>query len=336
MPSKRIKCETTAIYHIITRVTGREFLLDAEVKDGMRKDLGKVAGYSGVEVLTYTIMDNHVHLLARIAGKCTADEKEILRRYQIMYGWKKTRGLARRWKHLRETKQMHLLHKEHQRERRRMDDLSEFMKTLKQLWSQHYNKKTRRKGTLWEGTFHSLLVDPEDTTFVGAYIDMNAVRAKIVESPEEYPWCGFAEAMGKSRRVIDNLDLRQGLMDMYRMPSDQALGKRLALEHLNRFFRAKKDLEDLPAEYWDKNGMLIHGGDLPISLFLRCRIGYFTRGLIIGTKHFVNQAFHDFREFFSSKRKTGARKIRGCRELSDLIYTARDLRKNVICFPQAP
>lgn len=331
MPAKRIKYEGIANYHVTLRVTGQEFLLDTKTKDEMRKDLGKAAGFSGAIVLTYALMDNHIHLLVRIGGKCTADEKELLRRYKILYGERRAHSLAKRWEHLRKLKKMRTVKKEKYNLRKRMNDLSKFMKLLGQLWSQHYNKRTGRKGTLWATTFHSVLVDPDRLVYTGAYIDMNAVRANITDSPENYPWCGFAEAMGKSLRVIDELDFKQGLIEMYRKHSDEVPGNQLIMEHLNRFFRIGKDLLKFPKECWDENGILRQDVDLPITLCLRCRIGYFTRGCIIGSKEFVNWAFHEFREFFGSRRKTGARKIHGSSELAELLYSARDLRKDVIC-----
>ena len=41
----------------------------------------------------------------------------------------------------------------------RMWDVSAFMKTLKQRFTQWFNKRHRRKGTLWEDRFRSVLVE---------------------------------------------------------------------------------------------------------------------------------------------------------------------------------
>lgn len=336
MSSKRIKLNTPAIYKISSRTPGDVFLFDTETKDDMRKDLGTTAGFCGVQVLTYSILDNHIHLLIKVQGTCTADANELLRRYGILNGEKKRYALAQKWKILRESNQLQLLQQEYKKLRTRMDDLSKFMKLLKQRWSQHFNKRKDRHGTIWNGTFKSSLVEPEEAVFPGAYIDLNAVRANIIESPEDYPWCGFAEAMGKFRRVIDGLDFRKGLLEMYQRPTDEMLGRQIALEHLERFFHVEKGLGDLPKGYWDKNGVLLRGGDLPIKLLLRCKVRYFTRGYIIGTKKFVNRVFLEHPEFFGPKRKTGARKIRGCKELAGILYVARDLRKDVIMLPRPP
>ena len=84
---------------------------------------------------------------------------------------------------------------------RRMGSLAMFVKVLKQRFSIGYNRLNERKGTLWEGPFRSVLVESsrEALAMVGAYIDLNAVRAGIVEDPKDYRFCGYGEAVGKGK-----------------------------------------------------------------------------------------------------------------------------------------
>ena len=98
---------------------------------------------------------------------------------------------------------------------RRMGDLSKYMKELKQWISRDYNKKVGRKGTLWEERFWSCLLEDsaETLTAVAAYIDRNAVRAGIVERPEDYRWCGYAEAHAghaEAQRTLASLFRQKG------------------------------------------------------------------------------------------------------------------------------
>src|SRR5690606_27693693 len=82
--------------------------------------------------------------------------------------------------------------------RARMNDVSEFMKTLKQRYTVWHNHTHRRFGTLWAERFKSVLVedDPGTLKMVAAYIDLNPVRAGLVEDPADYRWSGYGEAMG--------------------------------------------------------------------------------------------------------------------------------------------
>ena len=63
----RIKVEDrSATYHLMSRTAGGEYLFDDVVKEALRKLIWKMAAFSGVEVLTYCIMDNHFHILVSV------------------------------------------------------------------------------------------------------------------------------------------------------------------------------------------------------------------------------------------------------------------------------
>jgi hypothetical protein len=67
------------------------------------------------------------------------------------------------------------------------------------------------------------------------------------------------------------------------------------------------------------------------GVLLRCRVRYFTDGVVIGSRMFVNEAFAAARERFGAKRKDGARKMRGAAAAaaSGVLWSLRDLRKGV-------
>jgi REP-associated tyrosine transposase len=73
-----------------------------------------------------------------------------------------------------------------------------FMKMLAQRYAQHFNRKSRRCGPLWEGRFRSSPVDSERYLLTCyRYIELNPVRACMVSSPGDYPWSSFhTNAMG--------------------------------------------------------------------------------------------------------------------------------------------
>ena len=53
------------------------------------------------------------------------------------------------------------------------------------------------------------------------------------------------------------------------------------------------------------------GGKLSMSQLLRCRVRYFTDGVVIGSKAFIERYFEAKREYFGPGRTSGARKMRG-------------------------
>ena len=83
-----------------------------------------------------------------------------------------------------------------------MWDVSQFMKVLKQRFTQWFNgsRPLRRKGTLWEDRFRSVLVESgEVLRAMAAYIDLNPIRANLVSDPKDYRWSGYGEASAGRR-----------------------------------------------------------------------------------------------------------------------------------------
>ena len=74
----------------------------------------------------------------------------------------------------------------------RSDGAGRLMKALGQRYVQYVNRHYRRSGTLWEGRFRSCLVQ-EDDYLLGCYryIEMNPIRAGMVEHPADYRWSSY-------------------------------------------------------------------------------------------------------------------------------------------------
>jgi hypothetical protein len=68
-------------------------------------------------------------------------------------------------------------------------------------------------------------------------------------------------------------------------------------------------------------GVIAAKGQLPVEEYLRCRVRYFTEGLVLGSQEFV--IFTVFKDWFGMKRKDGTRRL----ELG--IYALRNLQKSV-------
>ena len=66
---------------------------------------------------------------------------------------------------------------------------------------------------------------------------------------------------------------------------------------------------------------------------LRCRVRYFSDGVVLGSKDFVNEIFEAFRgKAFHTERKEGARAMKGGGW--GQLYTVRDLRREAIRVPE--
>lgn len=236
----------------------------------------------------------------------------------------------------------------HGRFTKRMHDLSDFMKTLLQRFTRWFNRIHKRTGTLWEERFKSVIVESGTAArTMAAYIDLNPVRAGMVEDPADYRWSSYGEAVGGGRKG-NGKKAREGLVRA--ITSDKGGGfdasewkeasrryrrlMGLALERKTLNAKAgvsrkmkisKNDAEAL--ESGDNQTVL---PELGMARMLRCRVRYFTDGAVIGSKGFVNDVFAGSRERFSGKRSDGARRMRGSgKAAAGVLWSMRDLRVGV-------
>jgi putative transposase len=280
-----------AVYHCMTRTVNGERLLGDREKEILRKMIWRVADFSGVEILTYCIMSNHFHVLVRVPEPEKLSDAELMRRYRVLYP-KPTeyqtastavmeRELAAGGEEAEAIRQKLLA---------RMGDVSEFMKAVKQRFSVWYNRSHRRYGTLWAERFKSVLVEGRGNPLqtVAAYIDLNPVRAGMVEDPGEYRFCGYAEAVAGNRSARTGLSVvwssradgssraRSSYKEVLQMHRELIFGKRAAEAGLSEMGR-EKALRVLEKE----------NAVLPRATVLRCRVRYFTDGAILGSAEFV-------------------------------------------------
>lgn len=105
--------------------------------------------------------------------------------------------------------------------------LGNLMKRLGQRYVQYINRTYRRSGTLWEGRFKSCLTAEEDYVLAcSRYIEMNPVRACMVEHPADYRWSSYrVNAQGESSTLLSphEVYLRLGRDEKRRQSAYRAL-----------------------------------------------------------------------------------------------------------------
>jgi putative transposase len=79
--------------------------------------------------------------------------------------------------------------------------ISRMMQKLEGDFAGFYNRRKGRSGAFWEDRFHCTMVDDREY-FQNCmlYIDLNMVRARAVNHPRFWPWCGYAELTGARTR----------------------------------------------------------------------------------------------------------------------------------------
>jgi hypothetical protein len=329
MAQKRIIISnTTAAYHIICRTACQAYLLQEREREVFVKMMMQQARFAGIEVLAYCVMSNHVHLLARVSPIDTLPDRELLKRYLDYYGKEKVPQSTYSPEELEALLSAGGPDADAARERilSRMGDLSAFMRELKQRFTIWYNHEHDNHGTIWAARFKSLIVEntSECLTKVAAYIDLNPVRAKMVESPDDYRWCGYAAALAGLAAQ------KQGLLGLffYESTFEEVLADyRLIL--FGKGYTSKgtvnKDLGTISPEKLET--IIQNKGKLSPNQLLRMRIRYFADGTAIGSKAFVDEIFNHHREAFGPKRKNGGKPLPA--GLWGNLHVMRDLKTNV-------
>ena len=191
----------SALYHCVSRVVDRKFIFGDDEREEFVSIMRNYEAFCGVRILSYCVMSNHFHLLIEVPPRMddSVSDEELLRRLALI---NKDEYVAKVRQHLMtlaesETRNGKKAHAElRDKYLRRMWDLGAFMKALKQRFSAWYNKRHGRLGTLWECRYQSALVENGHAArTVSAYIDLNPIRAKMVNDPKEYRWCSYAAAV---------------------------------------------------------------------------------------------------------------------------------------------
>jgi REP element-mobilizing transposase RayT len=286
-----------AVYHVVSRTALDGYVLGDVEKDYLLKLMKRLSAVYFGEVLGFSLMGNHLHLLVKMhPGKGYSDE-EIRRRFKLYYG-DGSRG------ELQDSQIPYF--------REKWESLSEYIKEIKQGFSRFYNKLHQRKGFFWSERFKSVIVEQGEVLInCLAYIDLNAVRAGIVERPEQYRWCslGYHVQAGNKEGFL-SLDF--GLKEF---------GVKDSMDRLRfyrRFVYEKGSIEGLAEE----KGRGFEMGE--VDRF-RYRTRYFTDSGIIGTKSFVLRYYRVFKHHFSSKREKQPRNIQGL----EGIYSLKRLSEAV-------
>jgi REP element-mobilizing transposase RayT len=154
-------------------------------------DLAKrAAEFSGVKLLALTVMDNHCHILCSVTqSNEPVSQEEIIRRIGILKGEATAQEVRERWENLAAAGFTSMLEAELYRYRARMNDISAFVKTLKELFAIWYNRRYDYCGSIWCGVFKSTMIESgRYLEYCRRYVMMNPVRAGMVTQIKAYRW----------------------------------------------------------------------------------------------------------------------------------------------------
>jgi REP element-mobilizing transposase RayT len=325
----RVKAEGQGFYHCISRSVEGRFIFHATDGPCLEAEMflslmRRLEAFSGIRVLTYSLMANHFHLLCEVPQPRLLSRSEVLERVEACYGAEYVKELREQIdRYSQETDGIARCEQLLQSFRRRMNDLSIFIKELKGSFAQWYNRRHRRYGALWAERFKSLLLEGgRAVATVAAYIDLNPVRAALCADPKDYRYCGYAEALANgSARALE------GIRTILGLPQATSWIDLLKEYRVQLFSRgATASSNNRPAFELDEAREVVEEleGELSVQEQLRCRIRYFTDGVILGSRSFVEDHCQRLKEKLGYRRKSGptAVKILG----PFILWVFRNLR----------
>jgi REP element-mobilizing transposase RayT len=302
--SRLIISDEKAVYHVMSRTALDGFPLKDVEKDFMLDLIRKFSALYFTEIYGFCLMGNHFHLLVKMIPENQFSDGEIQKRYEKFYS--DSRPFAKgQIPYLRE----------------KLSSLSEFMREIKVGFARYYNRRHHRRGYFWGDRFKSVIVDQGETLVnCLAYIDLNPLRAGLVESPEEYRWNSLGYHIQTNNK--DNF-----LSTDFGLKEFNVKGKKERIRRYRRYVYEAGAISH-PGKMRDKiiDEKAIskeRANEFEISRVSRFRLRtrYFTDSGIIGSKEFVTENYQRFKHLFHSKHEKKPKPIKGL----DGVYSLKRL-----------
>ena len=234
------------------------------------------------DIAAFSVMGNHYHLVVRFQDFRELSQDELMEIALLLYPNSK--------EHL-------LLWRPHQWERfnQRIFDVSEFMRNVQAAFARWYNRTFERRGKFWADRFKStLLEDGQAVVDCMLYVDLNPVRAGLVQRPEDHKGSSIHYRQIKKSRWLLPL---QGLLGHISMPS--AIREYRALLYHRGAVPSKVHHMRIPEELL--NAEIARGFKTGGEYLTRLR--FFVDGMALGSEAFIKEQLVRLRESGHYKRR---------------------------------
>jgi REP element-mobilizing transposase RayT len=301
----------TQYFHVVSRVVDKRFIFEPQESGTFFQMMRQFEAFSGVKVHAYCIMSNHFHILLQVPVRSEPIlENEVRQRMENIYNKSRLAEFDEYVRIHRESGREELVERFYDTMRRRMYNLPIFIKDLKQKFTRWYNIQHKRKGTLWEERYKALLVQGSENALLktAAYIELNPIRAGMVDDPKDYKWCSYAEAVAGGKSA------RSSIITLVSGPNIKQMNWNKAREAYREYLH-NKGCEQSGSRRGMTKGKLVdkHGSTVKRTSkeAMRGRVRYFTDGLVIGSQEFIKEFFERKRNYLNESRKVICRAMKG-------------------------
>ena len=194
--------EYNTVHHLTSRIAHRVFFLKEEERNDFMSLMMRVSSFSGVELIGWCIMNNHFHIYVYLPEPPQMTDEDVLARFKALKGEAERMFTDDGFGTECPTPCASLDEARAERVaaiRRRMYSIAEYMRMIKQWFSEDYNRRNAHKGTMWESIYgdHAMFLPEEmdgyeDIRDVLAYIHLNPIRAAMTDRFDGYAWSSYA------------------------------------------------------------------------------------------------------------------------------------------------
>lgn len=188
--------DEVCIVHTVQRCVRRAWLAGVDPSSGkdfsfrrewIRRRMEALASVLAIDILSYAILSNHLHLILRNRPdvvEALTDEQVALRWLRVFPGRRLDEQLAEPTEN--DVRTLAGNAERIAEIRRRMSDISWFMRALSEPIARLANRQDECTGRFWEGRFRAQrIVDEAGLLACAMYVDLNPVRAAMAESPDQ-------------------------------------------------------------------------------------------------------------------------------------------------------
>ena len=202
---KYINPATVQIVHAVQRCVRRAFLCGKDQHSGnsfehrrewIRQRLEFLASVFAIDCLTYTVLSNHLHLVLRTRPDVVAtwSDETVAERWLRLFPNRRNENGEPEKPAPHELEMITADANRLAEIRRRLSDVSWWMRCTAENIARRSNKEDRVSGRFWEGRFRAqLILDSASLLACAAYVDLNPIRAAMAETPEESEFTGVKD-----------------------------------------------------------------------------------------------------------------------------------------------
>jgi len=211
-------------------------------------------------------MGNHYHLLVWMEPRQEMSKKQLMKRAKLLYNDTLLKGwLKHNWERFEE----------------RIFDVSELMRSLQSKIATWYNYSFNRRGRFWADRFKSTIIEDHKAAMdCLIYIELNPVRAGIVQRPEDYEGSSiFFRDIKKDKWMLPLTSLTG---HKSRGPALKDLKSRI-------YYRGFKETKEGHAKITAATLKEEERNDFDQKGIYTKKIRYFADGVVIGSDEFVKE-----------------------------------------------